>query len=66
VERSFCAERNITRKKPIAIIEKGLTYVPEDRHLNGIYAMSDVEANVTSGVSGIFPNFLSIEKNPIV
>jgi len=32
------------------IIEKGLTYVPEDRHLNGIYSMSDVEANVTSGV----------------
>jgi AI-2 transport system ATP-binding protein len=32
------------------LINRGLNYVPEDRHLNGIYPMSDVEANVTSGI----------------
>ncbi len=48
---------DITSKKCNAIIEKGLTYVPEDRHLNGIYAMSDVEANVTSGVLGHLSKF---------
>ena len=43
---------DITGIKCSSIIEKGLTYVPEDRHLNGIYPISDVEANVTSGVLG--------------
>lgn len=41
---------DITGRKSSVIIEKGLTYVPEDRHLNGIYSIIDVEANVTSGV----------------
>ncbi|MBR0598706.1 sugar ABC transporter ATP-binding protein [Sinanaerobacter chloroacetimidivorans] len=42
----------ITGRKSKQIIEKGLIYVPEDRHLNGIYSMRDVEENVTSGVLG--------------
>lgn len=48
---------DITRKKTGAIMEKGLTYVPEDRRLNGIYSMSDVEANVTSGILGHLSKF---------
>ncbi len=48
---------NITSKKCSTIIEKGLIYVPEDRHLNGIYSISDVEANVTSGVLGHFNKY---------
>ncbi len=53
---------DITGKKCNAIIEKGLTYVPEDRHLNGIYSMSDVEANVTSGVLGHLNRFFIDKK----
>ncbi len=41
---------DITGKSTKQIINKGLNYVPEDRHLNGIYSMSDVEVNVTSGI----------------
>lgn len=48
---------DITGFKCNTIIEKGLTYVPEDRHLNGIYPISDVEANVTSGILGHFNKF---------
>ncbi len=48
---------DITGKKCSSIIEKGLNYVPEDRHLNGIYSMSDVEANITSGVLGYLNKF---------
>ncbi|MBF4693319.1 sugar ABC transporter ATP-binding protein [Fusibacter ferrireducens] len=32
------------------IVEKGLNYVPEDRHLNGIFAMADVRLNTTSSI----------------
>ena len=53
----FLAGEDITGRKCSTIIEKGLTYVPEDRHLNGIYSMSDVEANVTSGVLGHLSRF---------
>lgn len=52
----LCGE-DVTSKKCSTMIEKGLTYVPEDRHLNGIYSMSDVEANVTSGVLGNLSRF---------
>lgn len=53
----FLDGEDITGKKCSQVIEKGLTYVPEDRHLNGIYSMSDVEANVTSGVLGYMNRF---------
>lgn len=48
---------DITGLKCSTIIQKGLNYVPEDRHLNGIYSISDVEANVTSGVLGNLNKF---------
>ena len=32
------------------IVEKGLNYVPEDRHLNGIFNLSDVSLNLTSSI----------------
>jgi len=42
------------------IIELGLNYVPEDRHLNGIFHRADVRTNMTSGIlsriSKIFVN----------
>lgn len=42
------------------IIELGLNYVPEDRHLNGIFHMADVRVNMTSSilsrVNGLFIN----------
>jgi AI-2 transport system ATP-binding protein len=53
----FLDGEEITGKKCSSIIEKGLNYVPEDRHLNGIYSMSDVEANITSGVLGSLNKF---------
>lgn len=34
--------------KTSAIIKKGLNYVPEDRHLNGIFDIADVTTNLTS------------------
>lgn len=42
--------KNITGKKTDAIIAEGLNYVPEDRHLNAIFSISDVAANTTSAV----------------
>lgn len=50
--KAYLDGEDITGEKCSTIIEKGLTYVPEDRHLNGIYSISDVEANITSGVLG--------------
>ncbi|SDN92501.1 sugar ABC transporter ATP-binding protein [Acetanaerobacterium elongatum] len=40
----------ITGMNVRAIIDKGLNYVPEDRHLNAIYGISEVSSNVTSGM----------------
>jgi len=41
---------DITGKKTSRIIDMGLNYVPEDRHLNAIYGISGVTENVSSGV----------------
>jgi len=41
---------DITGKKTRQIIDKGLNYVPEDRHLNAIYGIRGVTENVSSGV----------------
>lgn len=41
-------EENITGLRTDAIIKKGLNYVPEDRYLNGIFAATDVMANMTA------------------
>ena len=40
--------RDITGKKTKQVIEAGLNYVPEDRHLNGLFKICDVAANTTS------------------
>ena len=40
--------RDITGKKTRQVIAAGLNYVPEDRHLNGLFKICDVTANTTS------------------
>lgn len=42
------AGRDITGRKTRDIIASGLNYVPEDRHLNGLFKICDVGANTTS------------------
>ena len=39
---------DITGKKTMQVIRAGLNYVPEDRHLNGLFKISDVAVNTTS------------------
>lgn len=39
---------DITGKKTKQVIAAGLNYVPEDRHLNGLFKICDVAANTTS------------------
>lgn len=40
--------KDITGKRTRQVIAAGLNYVPEDRHLNGLYKICDVAANTTS------------------
>lgn len=40
--------RDITGRKTRQVIQAGLNYVPEDRHLNGLFKICDVAANTTS------------------
>ncbi len=40
--------QDITGKKTQQVIRAGLNYVPEDRHLNGLFKICDVAANTTS------------------
>lgn len=39
---------DITGLKTVDIVNKGLNYVPEDRHYNGIFDITDVVCNMTS------------------
>lgn len=52
---------DITGCKTSAIIHKGLNYLPEDRHLNGIYGIADIRSNLTSvsmrWLTRIFENY---------
>ena len=48
----FLDGKDITGLKTKAVIEAGLNYVPEDRHLNGLFKISDVAANTTSALLG--------------
>lgn len=52
---------DITGRKTSEIIHKGLNYLPEDRHLNGIYGIADIRSNLTSvsmrWLSRFFENF---------
>ena len=40
--------KDITGQKTRQVIAAGLNYVPEDRHLNGLFKICDVAANTTS------------------
>ena len=40
--------KDITGKRTRQVIAAGLNYVPEDRHLNGLFKICDVTANTTS------------------
>ena len=40
--------QDITGQKTRQVIAAGLNYVPEDRHLNGLFKICDVSANTTS------------------
>ena len=44
--------KDITGKPTRQVIAAGLNYVPEDRHLNGLFKICDVAANTTS--AGLF------------
>jgi len=41
-------KEDITGCKTVDIVNKGLNYVPEDRHYNGIFSITDVVGNMTS------------------
>lgn len=42
--------KDITGLSTRAVIKAGLNYVPEDRHLNGLFKICDVAANTTSAL----------------
>ena len=46
--RAVLNGKDITGKKTRQVIAAGLNYVPEDRHLNGLFKICDVSANTTS------------------
>lgn len=52
--------RDITGFKTRDVVQAGLNYVPEDRHLNGLFQISDVSSNTTSALlsSGFLGKFL--------
>ena len=42
--------KDITGLSTKKVLEAGVNYVPEDRHLNGLFKISDVVANTTSAI----------------
>lgn len=44
----YLEDEEITGRKTSEIIHKGLNYLPEDRHLNGIFGIADIRTNLTS------------------
>lgn len=46
--RALLGGKDITGRKTCQVIQAGLNYVPEDRHLNGLFKICDVAANTTS------------------
>lgn len=46
--KAFLGEDEVTGLPTRKIIAKGINYVPEDRHLNGIFKISSVAANMSS------------------
>ena len=54
---------DITGKKTKEIINLGLNYVPEDRHLNGIFKISDITVNTTSAMLDRLSKFFLNKKS---
>ncbi len=52
--------QDITGQKTRQVIAAGLNYVPEDRHLNGLFKICDVSANTTSAslTGGVLGKFI--------
>lgn len=50
--RAILDGRDITGFSTKQVLEAGINYVPEDRHLHGLFKISDVAANTTSAVLG--------------
>lgn len=48
--------QDITGQKTRQVIRAGLNYVPEDRHLNGLFKICDVAANTTS--ANLFSSYM--------
>lgn len=48
--------QDITGQKTQQVIRAGLNYVPEDRHLNGLFKICDVAANTTS--ANLFSSYM--------
>ena len=47
--------KDITGLSTKKVIEAGLNYVPEDRHLHGLFKISDIAANTSSAMLGEKP-----------
>lgn len=48
--KAILGGKDITGLSTRAVIKAGLNYVPEDRHLNGLFKICDVAANTTSAL----------------
>ena len=48
--KAYLDGKDITGMKTRQVIAAGLNYVPEDRHLNGLFKISDVAVNTTSAL----------------
>lgn len=58
----YLAGEDITGKKTRHIIDCGLNYVPEDRHLHGIFKISDISVNTTSAMLSRMSKFFLNKK----
>lgn len=54
--------KDITGLKTSEIIHKGLNYLPEDRHLNGIYGIADIRTNLVSTSMKWMSHFLKMSR----
>lgn len=54
----YLMDEDITNMKTSGVIKKGINYVPEDRHLNGIFSMGSVKTNISASVLRSGKSFL--------
>lgn len=50
--KAFLDGKDVTGLSTKDVLRAGINYVPEDRHLNGLFRISDVAANTTSALMG--------------